>query len=400
MNRGGIGGGMREVLVVVGLLVFGILLTLPYSGGNVHSSPDGLFYEAQKREVQGDSAQVARREVFSSSLATPLKEGESNLAPSQQRVGNPDWVDYSARFYRRRWTVPVLAAALNPVFGHRSLEEVSQIGWALLAPLLYLLLRRRFSVFLSAAASVFCSILPPLIDFGPGPGTDTWGLALLIAGLLIALLIDDRGLRWLPAWIALVLVMSFTRDLAVVLVLAAGWLALSARSRDMGIATLSAIIASIPAPLIFSVPLRDNLAYVLNDFRVPTDTSWSWIASHYPSQLGDLIHLDATYPTSSPIPTLITIAMGLAVLAGLVLFVLAREPGSSYMSLIRGATLGGILTILISVNYTGMRLELVFVPAVATGLALLGEELLSRFSTSQHGRGPAAAVSGGPASPS
>lgn len=380
MARGGEWGGRRlpDWLVAGLLLVFGILLTLPYSGPNVDWSPDGLFYEAQKQEVQGDDAETARREVFSSELAVPVKEAESDLPPRLRRIEDPEWVNYSAQFYRRRWTVPVMAAALDPIFGTRSLEEVSLIGLALLPPLFYLLLRRRFGPGVSAAASVFCAVLPPLLETANGPVTDSWGLVLLVAGLLVALLVRDRGVGWLPLWVAIVLVLSVTRDLTVVLVIAAGWLAFRERSRRTIALVVSGVIASIPAPLVFSAPLRDNLAYVLNDFRIPSDTSWSWIISHYPGQLSDLISADAKYPFNSTFPALFVLAMGVVVLAGLILVVVPRTNTDAYLSLIRAAAVGGIFTILISVNYTGLRLELVFLPAVATGVALLCERLLPR----------------------
>ena len=157
--------------------------------------------------------------------------------------------------------MPLLAAALDPIFGARSLEEVSLIGWALVSPLLYVLLRRRFARELSVVASVFCAVLPPLLTYGHWPLTDSWGLSLLTAGLLVALLVRDSGLRWLPVWVAVVLALSFTRDLSVVLVIVTGWLAFREWSRRMALVTVSAVLASLPAPLLFSTPIRDNLAY-------------------------------------------------------------------------------------------------------------------------------------------
>ena len=368
-----------EILVVLALLVVGVLVSLAYSGPDVRWSPDGLFYEAQKREVQGDDAEAAREQVFASAIAASLKREEADLAEPLQRVDNPAWVDYSAQFYRRRWTVPALGAAVDPIFGDRSLEQVSLIGWALLAPLLYLLLRRRFSQGLSAAASIFCFALPPLFDVAPAPGTDTLGLALLIAGLLFALLVRDSGLRWLPAWIAAVVALSFTRDLTIVLVIATAWLAFRERSQRVALVAASGALASLPAPLIFSAPVRDNLAYVLNDFRIPSETSWSSIASEYPSQLSDVIVNDLKYPGSSPFGDLLTLAIGAVVVVALVMLVLPQRRGDPLVTLVRAAAVGGVVTILVSINYSGMRLELVFVPAVATGLALLGERLLSRL---------------------
>ena len=49
------------------------------------------------------------------------------------------------------------------------------------------------------AAAVF---LPPLTNHSSYPLTDSWGLALEIAAFAAAILALDRGLRWLPLWIA------------------------------------------------------------------------------------------------------------------------------------------------------------------------------------------------------
>lgn len=363
-------------MALAGLLIFGILLTLPYSGSGVDWNSDGLYYEAHKREVQGKSAEAARREVFSSGLASGLKREEAGLPPRMRRIDNPEWVEYSAQFYRRRWTVPLLAAALDPVFCDRALEEVSLIGLAMLPALLYLLLRRRFGQGLSVAASVFTTLLPPVLQVSDSPLTDSWGIALLAAGLLVALLVRDSGLRWLPAWIAIVLVLSFTRDMTIVLIVAAGWLAFRERSRRMAAAAFSAVVASIPAPLLFSTPLRENFAYVFDDYRIPNDTSWGSILGEYPSELSHLIRSDLGYPGVSPVPIVLTLALGVVVLAGLAALAIPWKHSDPFLSLIRAAAVGGLATILISVNYTDLRLELVFVPAIATGVALLGEQLL------------------------
>lgn len=203
----------------------------------------------------------------------------------------------------------------------------------------------------------------------------------MVLGLLLALMVRDRGPRWLPAWIACVLALSFTRDLTIVLVLATGWLAFRERSRLMAIVAGAGALASAPAPLIFSAPLRENLAYAFNDYRIPSDTSWGAILSDYPSRLFDLIKQDVKYPASSPFPLILTLAMGIVVIAGLVCLYRPWRHRDPFLSLVRAATVGGIITILISVNVTSLRLELVFIPAVATGVGLLVEHVLARHST-------------------
>ncbi len=380
----------RDALVLVALLVFGLLIVLPHFWESPQWNPDALFYQAQIHELQGEGRFQALDRVFASELANRERTRESHFPPSEQRIANPRWVDYSSRFYRRRWTVPLLAEAISPVGGTDSLEYISLIGFALIAPLAYLLLRARFPPLISAVSAGFCALLPPLLALAPHPNTDTWGLALLIAALIAALRVHARGARWLPLWILLILVLSFTRDETIIALTAVAWLALRKRSRVMLGATASGIAASIAAPLLFSSPIKENLAYVLNDYRIPAHATWSSIFSRYPSALGTLIKLDFRYPVETAVPVL-AFAMGIVVVAGFVMLLARRREGSALATLARGSLFGAVLTILVSVNYTAMRLELVFVPAVAVGVALVLEWLLVRARQRAPAAVPAAA---------
>lgn len=353
-------------------MILGILLVLPYSGPNVRWAPDSLFYRAQEREVQGTPRAVALRQEFASADAAGLKRAELHLTPAARRIDNPAWQTYSSRFYRRRWTVPVLAAALEPVVGKRSIEGPSLLGWALIAPLVFLLLRRRFDTWISAAVAVFCSVLPPEFFVGPVPSTDMLALSLLIAGVLLAWQVWDRGLRWLPAWIAVVLALAFTRDAIVVLIAAVAWLALRERSRRAVVILATAILASLPAPLLFNAPFRDNLAYTLADYRIPTDASWSAILHAYPHRIATVFRYDLEYPLDSGAPA-IAFVMGVVVIIGLVMLYARSDRSDPLLMLARGAGVGGIITILLAANYSNGRLELVLVPSIAIGIALAGE---------------------------
>jgi hypothetical protein len=369
----------RDGAVFVVLFTLGLLIALPHFWESPQWNPDALFYEAQVHELQGEGRYQALDRVFASDLASREKAREGALAPSLQRIDNPAWVDYSSRFYRRRWTVPLLADAFSPVGGTDSLEDVSLIGLALIAPLAYLLLRSRFAPLVSVASAVFCALLPPLLALAPHPNTDTWGLALLLAALIVALRLHTGGWRWLPLWILVILVLSFTRDETIVALTGVAWLAFSNRSRVLLAATGTGVLASLVAPLLFASPIKENLAYVLNDYRIPTHATWSAIISKYPSALGSLIKLDFRYPVESVVPVL-TFAMGIVVLGGLAMLLFRRKQSSALVMLARGSVVGAAITILVSVNYTSMRLELVFVPAVAVGIGLLLEYLLARVT--------------------
>jgi hypothetical protein len=374
------------------LLVLGLAVAVPHLWSKVLWSPDGLFYEAQTREVRGEGQDAALRTVFDGPLAARPKEREAAVRPDKKRIANPEWVAYSAPFYRRRWTVPVAAAALIPVAGgDRALEDASLIGLALLGPLLFWLLRSAFPVVPSTLAAGFCVLLPPVLSLAPHPGTDYAGLALLVASLIALLRIDPDGEAkrradggsaaldggaaddrrpWfaMPAWVVLLLVLAFTRDEVAVALTGAAALAFVRRSRRLWLAFGLGIVAYLPPLLLFKVPLRENLAYVLNDYRVPTDTSWSHILSAYPGALGEVLHDDLRYPLETAIPAL-TIAMEVVFVAGVAFLFWRHRPLPDLVAVARGTLLGAVATILLSVNYTDFRLELVFVPAAAVGLA-------------------------------
>jgi hypothetical protein len=367
---------VRRDFAIAGVVALcGLLLALPFalSSQNKWPDPDSFFYEVQTLEVRGESHARATQEVFTSKYAQDPPTGDRKVA----QITEPEWVAYSARFYRRRWTVPVMAAALRPVFGWSSLRIASLLGWALLGPLLFLLLRRRFAVAPSLAATALSMVLPPLLVWAPEPLADSWNLTILVAALLLALKARE-DLRWLPAWIAAVLIGSFTKDPVLVLVAATGWLALRERSRRMAIVMATGVLGSLPAPLLFSAPLRQNLAYVLGGFQIPGNTSWGWILPRYPKVMLEVLKEDLTYPLHAQAPySTISFILAPAVILGLVLlFKRSRDP---LVTLMQGGALGALATVLVAANFTGLRLELVFVPAVATGFALLGEDIGQRI---------------------
>jgi len=355
----------RDAVLAAAMLALGLCLALPFARSGPHWYTDSLYYEAQKLEVRGVPQPVALRRVFTGELARPLR---GRLPRSARRRA-----EY-ARFYARRWTVPALAAALTPIAGTAALRDASLLGWAILAPLLFLLLRRRFSRSVSVAATAVSMVLPPLLTWAPAPLVDSWGLSMLVAGLLLADLTRE-DLRWLPAWIAVVLVGSFTRDIGLILIPATAWLALRTRSRGMGLTTAAGALASLPALLVSSVPLRENLAYIVNGFSIPDHpASWSWIAARYPGAVLSTVGSDLAYPFHVGVPQeVLALALAIPVLAGL--WLLARAAPSPFMVLMRGAALAATIPILLSPNYTGLRIELVFVPAIAVGLALVGERI-------------------------
>ena len=155
---------------------------------------DGLFYEVQRLQVEGHDEAEATRMVFDGAIGRQTAEIEDE--PDEPRVLDPAWVEYSKRFYRRRWLVPALAAGVAPVVGEqpgRALRVASLIGYVLIAPVLFLLLRRRFPPALSALLALACTLAPPVYKWSLGMRVDSWGLMLEALCLLAVVLVKDLG---------------------------------------------------------------------------------------------------------------------------------------------------------------------------------------------------------------
>lgn len=368
----------RDWIVALALGLLAALMMFQYWGPPVHfTDPDALFYQAQSEEVRGSSRQAALDRVFGSDLAAELKEGERGDPVAELKVSNPAWVEYSSQFYRRRWTVPAAAAAVHPVLGDGSLENLTLAFYVVGTMLLYLLLRRRFGTLVSALVTAATLLLPPLRLVASNGLTDSLGLMLLIAGLLCASLTLERGRRWLWAWAAVVLVLSFTRDLTLVLVIAAAWLALQMRTRTSYLLLGSGFLASLPAPLLVGAPVRENLAYVVDDYTIPVDSSWGYVLDRYPGQLWETVSKDFTYPLEFAFPAPMFLELAVIVAGAVTLFAVRSD--DPYVGMMRAALAGAALTILISVNFTQWRLELAMLPSVAVGVAILTTLVIARL---------------------
>ena len=273
-------------------------------------SSDGLFYEVQKLDVAGHTEPEATRLVFDASIARQVASIEDE--PDQPRVLDPAWVAYSKRFYHRRWLVPALAVAVEPIVGDapgRGLRVASLLGYLLVGPVLFLLLRRRFSPSLSAVVAIVCTLAPPVYKWSLGMRVDSWGLQLEALGLLAAVLVKDLGRRWLALWVLALAALSLTRDAEAILIPAVLWLVWVERrdpeaTRTNATLVGTGIAAALPALLLGGTPVRENLAYVISGYNIPADSSWSFVASHYLDQLWHTISTDLTYPLDFPVPVL------------------------------------------------------------------------------------------------
>ena len=397
------------------LVLLAIGLTRQTWRGHYYWGVDSVFYEAQKLELKGEDAAAARRQA----IALYARSGvpDHGLKPFR----NAHWVSESARNYRRRWVVPALGAAISPVFGTRSLLLVSLVGYVVGGLAIFALLRRRFGRVVSATAASGILLVPPFRQWSGYPLTDSWGVAMEAVALLAAVLVLDRGRRWLPLWAASMLALAFTRDATLVALAGIAWLAVRERScRALELLVVGAAAAA-PALLLFGPPFRVALAYDLNGSWPPEHPTWSFILHHYPDRLRWMgwwdfhTHVNPSSGRLIAVIFLLGIALltatrrgvrihrirqlgglvgvafglltlglgqtsfgagpelsvGVLVLGSFAALFLLRTGDEAFVRVARGAAIGSLLYLFLMPNYTQFRLELVTLVPAAIGLAFV-----------------------------
>ncbi len=353
------------------LIGLACLSVWPKFSDPVRWTPDGMYYEARVLEFRGTPHDTAMRETFGGPISAELR------ARDPSHSGNAEWVRFNEPFYQRRASVPLVAAAVYPLSGSRSLLYVSLIGYvaSILAVFGLLLLRFRLAIAaLVAAATVFLS---PLIDHSSLPQTDSWGVALEIVAFAAALLALRRGWRWLPLWIGVIVLLSFTRDSTWIPVLAVGWIAVRSRARLPVTLFLTGFAAALPDILMFTVPVHDLLALLVNNSNVPSDTSWAFIARNYPGAVVELVRSNVGYLRRGEWYTAFYLIGGVIAM----LFLVRRRPSDRTLSsLLTAGVVIGLFYVLAAPVFSAFRLELVFVPMAAFGLAFALELAAERAS--------------------
>ena len=233
------------------------------------SLSDPVTLDPRRPLLPGALARAARsgaRHGARARLRGPL--GAELRARDPQRSGDPDWVRYNAQFYERRIALPAAAAALDPVAGERAILDLSVAGYVAAVLAIFALLLLRFRLPIAAAVTARHGL--PAGAHRPlelsahrqlGAGARDRGVRLRASSCC------DRGPRWLIPWAASILVLSLTRDSAWIPIAAAAWLTLTLRSR-LSLALLgTGLAAAVPVALLFSMPMRELLAMMLNDFQ-------------------------------------------------------------------------------------------------------------------------------------
>ena len=333
-------------------------------------TPDALYYQARLLEIRGVDHDPALERTFDGPLSAELRARDPN------HTGNAAWVEYNEPFYERRVAFPLAGAALYDVAGNRSLLYLSLAGYVATILALFWLLLLRFRVAIASGVTLATIFLPPLTNHSSYPLTDSWGLALEILALGAAILALERGLKWLPLWIAAIGVLGFTRDSTWIPVLAVGFCALRYRSRIPVTLFATGVVAALPAILLFKTPVRDLLAFNVNNSEPAADTSWSFILGHYPGAVVDLVRANIGFLRRGEWYT------GLYVVGGVfaLLLLVWRRPAvrTQATTLLSAAAVVGLVYVLAAPVFSAFRLELVFVPMAAYGLALVAEIVAAR----------------------
>lgn len=364
---------MRTKIAILGLILLAALSMARHWGGEIIWETDALFYQAKVEEIQGADAKAARERIFAGPLAEYERGLEAVSPDGLKRVSDPAWVEFSAPFYDRRLLLPFTAAVLDPVLGLHGLETLSLLGFVLVPVLLFLLLRQRLSLAASFSVSAAVILWPPLRAWSVFPLSDSFGLVFLIAGLLCALLVIERGPRWLVPWVLCVGALSITRDASFVLVLAA--LAMVALRRDRRSVALAAggFLASLPAPLIHSVSASKLLAFVFARHTVPTDTSWGAVLPEYPANVEYMLGRYLDYAVANPHVVLLAI--------GGVIAAFALAPRRDPLTILLWATFPGYLVFLtVGPAFSAFRYELVLVPLIVFGYGQVAERVIQRVA--------------------
>jgi hypothetical protein len=324
--------------------------------------PDSLFYRAAVLRIQGTDKREALTRVVNSDIARLQRHYEQSEPAASRRVTSPAWMTYTSRFYERRWVVPLVGAALDPIFGADGLVAAALIGYVLFGPLLYLLLRQRFTWKPSALVTAAMVLLHTTREWSSWPMTDTWGLALECLALAAGLIALERAGRWIVVWALAVLALSFTRDTAFVLLAGALASSLALRDRRSVAVLVAGVAAALPAPLIFGGSYRETLAYTVNDFYPPANPSWGFALDHFLPSLRHLVREDLSYLQAHLVDSV-------ALVGGFVALLTLNRLLRSGRWFVIGAAAGSLATLLLLPNYSAMRLELVVLPFSALGLA-------------------------------
>jgi len=339
--------------------------------GPVAWSPDGYYYQAKVVQLEeGLNSQDALTRVMNepAGRAAQAAERASHVVP---RLSDPAWLRYCLPVFQNRWFVPVLAYLITPFSGERSLELVTLAGYLLCGPLLFVMLRQRASVLSSLVATIAALLIPPMTLAAEHPLTDTWGLLLEVAAVAVAfrVLQGPRAWRWLCLWTVLLAALALTREVNVVLILAAFCAAVFVRNRRSLWLAATGAVTALPSLLLSGFPFRAQIAFTIDGFQIPRDDSWSYIASHIPGAIAGELDADVLSPIMhadlATTGAVVLLAVGPAVAVWTSFR--RRDPCAGFLL---GLVVAGLLYLASSPGPSSLRLALVLLPAASLGFAM------------------------------
>jgi 4-amino-4-deoxy-L-arabinose transferase-like glycosyltransferase len=340
--------------------------------------PDALYYQAKTLSYRGEDERAALFRTFRGPLAAEILAAERESVRKNpdylRHYTNPKWIDYSSRFFHRRIFVSLAAAGIYPLFGERSVLTVSLVGYLLLSFALFAFMRRRFGPLTSGLVAAVCLLAPPLREWSFIPMTDSWGLLLETCALLAAVLVYDRGTRWLAAWVGAMALVSITRDTSIIPLVAVACLCLHQRDRRSLLLLGSGVAAILPALLLWgNASIRGNLAFAFSGFNPPYEETWKFVLHYYPRNLEELLRGDFNYGSGLGLEAPFWY-LGLALaLIGVGMMVWRLRRADPFFRLATYSLVGAVVYVGLFGRYSEMRQELAFIPGLAVALAVAGE---------------------------
>ena len=345
---------VRDLAVACFLVALGTSLSIQTWRTPVSWTPDGLHYQSALLQIRGVAERNAIRDAFTGPTASRLLASDE----SKERLRDLDLVQATERFYERRRLLPWVGAAIYPVLGERSLQAVSIVAYIALGPILYLLLRRRASWWAAGGVAALVMLTQPVRTWSFFPLTDSTGLLLmLVAGGAAISVLEGRS-RWLVAWCLALAGLSFTREVWVACLVAAGAVVVRDVRRSLLLLATGAA-AVLPALVLYDVPTRYYMDCTFNLSDCSEDNGWAHALSGYPGSLWRMLENDALSHTM----------MAAWVVGGALLLFLRTSRDDVYFLFWRGAFVGGLVMLALLPNATDFRLELVLLPSAAVGTA-------------------------------
>ena len=141
---------------------------------------------------------------------------------------------------------------------------------------------------------------------------------------------------------------------------------------------VSGVVAALPALLLFKTPVRELLALLVNDSEPSADTSWGFIAGHYPQALSRARAGQRRLP---PTRRVVHGALPRRRRARAAADRLATTGDPQHPDRVDDAgAVVALLYVLAAPVFSAFRLELVFLPMAAWGVALVGELAFLRLA--------------------